>query len=85
MRQLLTGYGQLMLAEFKYGLEPKETFAGVFGDQSIPRLPYYHLKKDVFPHVYWKYMVRCIVYYLIRVVVAHSTFRSRATGMVRVV
>ena len=28
--QLLTGYGELMLAEFKYGLEPKETFSTFF-------------------------------------------------------
>ena len=34
----MTGYDQLMLAEFKYGLEPKETFAGVLGiDQTVPR------------------------------------------------
>ena len=26
-----------MLAEFKYGLEPKETFAKYFGDQAKPR------------------------------------------------
>ncbi|KAI0807091.1 FAD/NAD-P-binding domain-containing protein [Fomes fomentarius] len=55
---LLTGYGELMLAEFKYGAEPKETFASVFGDQSIPRTAFYHLKKDFFPYVYWKYMVK---------------------------
>ena len=33
MWQLLTGYGELMLAEFRYGLEPKETFSNIF-DQS---------------------------------------------------
>ncbi|GLB34991.1 putative protein with domain-containing protein [Lyophyllum shimeji] len=32
---LLTGYGELMLAEFKYGLEPKETFSAIL-DQSKP-------------------------------------------------
>lgn len=32
--QLLTGYGELMLAEFKYGLEPKESFS--FFNQSKP-------------------------------------------------
>ncbi len=36
-KKLLTGYGRLMLAEFKYGLEPKETFAKYLGDQSKPR------------------------------------------------
>ena len=35
--QLLTGHGELMLAEFKYGLEPKETFAKYLGDQVKPR------------------------------------------------
>jgi len=35
--QLLTGHGELMLAEFKYGLEPKETFAKYLGDQAKPR------------------------------------------------
>lgn len=33
--KLLTGYNQLMLAEFKYGLEPKESFAD-FTDQTKP-------------------------------------------------
>ncbi|KAG6854313.1 hypothetical protein C0991_008208 [Blastosporella zonata] len=28
--KLLTGYGELMLAEFKYGLEPKESFSDFF-------------------------------------------------------
>lgn len=37
IRQLLTGHGELMLAEFKYGLEPKETFAKYLGDQAKPR------------------------------------------------
>lgn len=35
VKQLLTGYNQLMLAEFKYGLEPKETFSDFF-DQAKP-------------------------------------------------
>ncbi|KZT11374.1 sulfide-quinone oxidoreductase [Laetiporus sulphureus 93-53] len=55
---LLTGYGQLMLAEFKYGLEPKETFATYFGDQKKPRRVFYHLKKDLFPWAYWNYMIK---------------------------
>jgi sulfide:quinone oxidoreductase len=53
---LLTGYGKLLLAEFKYGLEPKETF-GSFTDQGKSRLPFYWLKKNLFPYAYWKYMV----------------------------
>ena len=47
-----------MLAEFKYGLEPKESFANFLGDQATPRAAYYYLKKDFFPWTYWKYMVR---------------------------
>lgn len=54
---LLTGYGQLMLAEFKYGLEPKESFAQYFGDQVKPSRVYYHFKKDLFPLAYWNAMV----------------------------
>ncbi|TFK29903.1 sulfide-quinone oxidoreductase [Coprinopsis marcescibilis] len=54
---LLTAYGELMLAEFKYGLEPKETFSA-FLDQSKSRRLFYHLKKDVFPTAYWNYMVK---------------------------
>ena len=49
-----------MLAEFKYGLEPKESFASYLSDQSIPRAAYYYLKKDFFPWVYWNYMVRTL-------------------------
>jgi len=55
---LLTGYGELMLAEFKYGLEPKESFASYLGDQAIPRKAFYYLKKDIFPWAYWNYMVK---------------------------
>uniref|UniRef100_A0A0W0F900 Sulfide:quinone oxidoreductase, mitochondrial n=1 Tax=Moniliophthora roreri TaxID=221103 RepID=A0A0W0F900_MONRR len=53
---LLTGYGQLLLAEFKYGLEPKESFSWL--DQGKPNRLFYHLKKDLFPAVYWRYMVK---------------------------
>lgn len=59
--QLLTGYGQLLLAEFKYGLEPKESFANILGDQGTPRAAFYYLKKDFFPWVYWNYMVSSFV------------------------
>ncbi|PSR74933.1 hypothetical protein PHLCEN_2v9467 [Hermanssonia centrifuga] len=57
---LLTGYGQLMLAEFKYGLEPKESFSSYpfFDDQAIPSRFFYHLKKDLFPWAYWNYMLK---------------------------
>ncbi|CAG7953464.1 unnamed protein product [Penicillium salamii] len=56
---LLTEYGKVLLAEFKYGGEPKETFGNWFGiDQGEPRRAFYHLKKDFFPWVYANYMVK---------------------------
>ncbi|KAJ5115178.1 hypothetical protein NUU61_000937 [Penicillium alfredii] len=56
---LLTEYGKVLLAEFKYGGEPKETFNGLFGiDQAAPRRSFYHLKKDFFPWVYANSMVK---------------------------
>ncbi|KDQ60863.1 hypothetical protein JAAARDRAFT_204661 [Jaapia argillacea MUCL 33604] len=55
---LLTGKNELMLAEFKYGLVPQETFAEYLGDQAVPRTLFYYLKKDLFPYVYFKYMVK---------------------------
>ncbi|EON99504.1 putative sulfide quinone reductase protein [Phaeoacremonium minimum UCRPA7] len=56
---LITEYGKVMLAEFKYGAEPKETFGDLLGiDQSVPRRAFYHLKKDFFPWVYYKAMVK---------------------------
>ncbi|CAD0085107.1 unnamed protein product [Aureobasidium mustum] len=56
---LLTEYGKVVLAEFKYGGEPQETFNTWFGiDQTVPRRVFYHLKKDFFPWVYYKYMVK---------------------------
>jgi NADPH-dependent 2,4-dienoyl-CoA reductase/sulfur reductase-like enzyme len=55
---LLTEYGKVLLAEFKYGGVPKETFHDWFGiDQAIPRRAFYYMKKDFFPWVYGKYMV----------------------------
>lgn len=56
---LLTEYGKVLLAEFKYGGEPKETFGNWFGiDQAVPRRSFYHLKKDFFPWVYYNSMVK---------------------------
>ncbi|RMZ00803.1 hypothetical protein D0860_07857 [Hortaea werneckii] len=54
---LLTEYGKVMLAEFKYGAQPKETF-GRFVDQGTPSRAFYHLKKDFFPWVYFNSMVK---------------------------
>ncbi|GAA5988455.1 hypothetical protein JCM10908_003574 [Rhodotorula pacifica] len=55
---LLTGHNELMLAEFKYGGIPKETFAPILGSQDKPNALYYYLKKDVFPWVYWNSFVK---------------------------
>lgn len=57
---LLTGHGELMLCEFKYGGVPDETFAKVpgIGSQDVPRRAFYHLKKDFFPKVYWNSFVK---------------------------
>ncbi|KAK3402378.1 hypothetical protein B0T20DRAFT_137986 [Sordaria brevicollis] len=62
---LVTQYGKVMLAEFKYGGVPKETFGGlpVVGgalDQGTPRRMFYYLKKDFFPWVYYQAMVKGI-------------------------
>ena len=55
---LVTEYGKVMLAEFKYGGVPQETFSRVGWDQATPRRAFYHLKKDFFPWVYYKSMVK---------------------------
>ncbi|KAL4817419.1 hypothetical protein BDW67DRAFT_159454 [Aspergillus spinulosporus] len=56
---LLTEYGKVLLAEFKYGGELSETFHRWFGiDQAVPRRAFYHLKKDFFPWVYYSSMVK---------------------------
>lgn len=56
---LVTEYGKVLLAEFKYGGQPKETFGGWLGiDQAVPRRAFYHMKKDFFPWVYSKFHVK---------------------------
>ncbi|KAF8842857.1 hypothetical protein BDN67DRAFT_898567, partial [Paxillus ammoniavirescens] len=55
---LLTGYGELMLTEFKYGFEPKESFSRYFGCQTKRTRLFYHLKKDLFPWAYWNRMIK---------------------------
>ncbi|TEA14596.1 Sulfide:quinone oxidoreductase [Colletotrichum sidae] len=56
---LTTEYGKVLLAEFKYGGVPKETFGDLIGfDQAVPRRAFYHLKKDFFPWVYFNSMVK---------------------------
>ncbi|BCS28372.1 uncharacterized protein APUU_61420A [Aspergillus puulaauensis] len=55
---LTTEYGKVLLAEFKYGGVPKETFGNWFGiDQAIPRKEFYLLKKHFFPWVYYESML----------------------------
>lgn len=55
---LLTGHNELMLAEFKYGGVPKETFAPLLGSQDKPSSLFYWLKKDIFPLAYWNAFVK---------------------------
>lgn len=56
---LLTGEGKVMLAEFKYGGVPDETFKRWLGvDQGVPRRGFYYLKKEFFPWVYFNSMVK---------------------------
>jgi sulfide:quinone oxidoreductase len=52
---LVTGYGRLILAEFDYEKEPKETFPF---DQRKERLSMYLLKKHLLPLYYWKALLR---------------------------
>ncbi|KAK5988322.1 Cadmium resistance protein 1 [Cladobotryum mycophilum] len=55
---LLTEYGKVLLAEFKYGGVPKETFGFLGIDQAVPRREFYYMKKDFFPWVYYKSLVK---------------------------
>lgn len=52
---LVTGYGRLILAEFDYDKNPKETFPF---DQSVERKSMYILKKDIIPRLYWHGMLK---------------------------
>ncbi|WVQ80979.1 hypothetical protein IAT38_003086 [Cryptococcus sp. DSM 104549] len=54
---LFTGRGELLLAEFKYGAQRKETF-GRFVDQAVPNRLFYHLTKDVIPRAYFSRMLK---------------------------
>lgn len=55
---LLTEYGKVMMAEFKYGGVPKETFAPFGLDQATPNRFFFHLKRDFFPYVYYQSFVK---------------------------
>lgn len=52
---LVTGYGSLVLAEFDYDGQPKESFPF---DQSKERRSMYLLKKHFLPKMYWHGMLR---------------------------
>jgi sulfide:quinone oxidoreductase len=52
---LVTGYGKLILAEFDYDLNPKETFPF---DQSQERYSMYLLKAYGLPALYWHGMLK---------------------------
>lgn len=55
---LVTGYGKLVLAEFDYSNQPRETFPF---DQSKERFDMYVLKKELLPRFYWAAMMKGIV------------------------
>lgn len=52
---IVTGYGKLMLAEFDYDNQPRETFPF---DQSKERWSMYVLKREVLPRLYWNFILR---------------------------
>ena len=52
---LVTGYGRLILAEFDYSKQPRETFPF---DQSRERYSMYALKAYGLPELYWNGMLR---------------------------
>lgn len=54
---LITEYGKVLLAEFKYGGQPKESFAKFGIDQAQPMRAFWYLKKEFFPRVYYSSMV----------------------------
>ena len=52
---VVTGYGKLIMAEFDYSKEPKESFPF---DQSQERYSMYALKAYALPRLYWHGMLR---------------------------
>ena len=52
---LVTGYGKLILAEFDYDGNPKESFPF---DQGKERYSMYLLKRYVLPQLYWQGMLK---------------------------
>ena len=52
---VVTGYGKLILAEFDYDKNPRETFPF---DQSMERWSMYLFKKYLLPLLYWYGMLK---------------------------
>ncbi len=52
---LVTGYNRLVMAEFDYNKQPKESFPI---DQSQERFSMYLVKKDLLPILYWNGMLK---------------------------
>eukprot|EP01094_Clydonella_sp_ATCC50884_P029396 TRINITY_DN9187_c0_g1_i4.p1 TRINITY_DN9187_c0_g1~~TRINITY_DN9187_c0_g1_i4.p1 ORF type:complete len:309 (+),score=97.94 TRINITY_DN9187_c0_g1_i4:220-1146(+) len=52
---LVTGKDKLILAEFRYGAEPHETF---FWDQGEESKLQYFMKKEVMPKLYWSLLLK---------------------------
>lgn len=52
---IITGYGRLVLAEFDYDLQPRETFPF---DQSKERWTMFALKRYILPWLYWNKILR---------------------------
>jgi len=52
---LVTGYGKLVLAEFDYNMQPKETFPF---NQGQERRSMYYLKKYALPKFYWDVLLK---------------------------
>merc|ERR1712038_1522451 len=52
---LVTSYDKVMLCEFDYELNKKETF---WFNQEVPSKFAYKVKADIFPWIYWKYMLK---------------------------
>lgn len=52
---VFVGDSKLVLCEFKYG---RVTNTSIFKDQNKPSRMFFHLKKNVFPWVYWNLLPR---------------------------
>ncbi|GEL08140.1 NAD(P)/FAD-dependent oxidoreductase [Salisediminibacterium halotolerans] len=55
---IVTGYRSLILAEFDYFKEPKESMPF---NQAVERRSMYHMKKDFLPIIYWNGMLKGVI------------------------